>query len=66
MSVQAASGVRANGCWLLIVAGFASSSFFDPSESTRVHEYRSDFARTFFSEYFSGRWFELKTRTVNS
>jgi hypothetical protein len=49
-------------CWLLVVAsGSRPSGLFDPSDATRAHSYRSQFARTLFMEAFSGTLLELKT-----
>jgi hypothetical protein len=49
-------------CWLLVVAsGSRPSGLFDPSDATRAHSYRSQFARTLFMEAFSGTLVELKT-----
>lgn len=59
---------KCDRCWLLIVAaGNAASSLFEPSAETRQHVYRSSFDRIFYLEGFGRVIVELTTeRSPNS
>ena len=53
---------KCDECFLLIDApGDAPSSFFDPSEETKTHIYKSKFAKTFYVGGFLDNYFQLTT-----
>lgn len=56
---------RCDECWLLVTAsGGRTSGLFEPSDATKLHIYRSSFAKTFFMEVFDQLLIELDTRAV--
>jgi hypothetical protein len=56
---------RCDECWLLITAsGGKPSGLFEPSDATKVHTYRSAFAKTLFMEVFGQVLLELNTTPV--
>jgi hypothetical protein len=50
--------------WLLIIHGLALSSMFDSNHDPLDHEYRSEFSRTFFFNWFGQTYSEIKTQPV--